>query len=181
MLYDNDTGVELLTYVQQLINDGLAVDVGDNAGGYDNLLKLADEKEPAAMTIATSASLGPVIAILDGGQFPQIAADRRRRRADARTEGANGAIVGGASMWITDSGNDAKAAAAWDFLQYLTSAQPQSTFSAATGYIAVARRRPVARPAEDDAGQRPALRRGPRPAQPDRRRADVGRARCSVR
>ena len=40
-------------------------------------------------------------------------------------------------MWITDSGNDAKEAAAWDFIQYLTSAQQQSTFSAATGYVAV--------------------------------------------
>jgi sn-glycerol 3-phosphate transport system substrate-binding protein len=136
VLYNNDTGVGLLTDVQQLIKDGLAVDVGDNAGGYDNLLKLADETEPAAMSIATSASLGPVIAILDGGQFPQIAATDVGVGPMPGPEGANGAIVGGASMWITDSGNDAKAAAAWDFLRYLTSAQSQSTFSAATGYIA---------------------------------------------
>ena len=88
------------------------------------------------MSIATSASLGPVINILNGGQFPQLTADDIGVGPMPGPEGANGAIVGGASMWITDSGNDAKEAAAWDFLQYLTAAQQQSTFSAATGYIA---------------------------------------------
>ena len=43
VLYDNDTGVDLLTQVQSLIKDGLAVYVGDNASGQDNLLKLADD------------------------------------------------------------------------------------------------------------------------------------------
>ena len=33
VLYDGPAGVELLTYVQSLIADGLAVYVGDNAGG----------------------------------------------------------------------------------------------------------------------------------------------------
>ena len=32
----------LLTLLQSMINDGLAVNVGDNASGLDNLLKLAD-------------------------------------------------------------------------------------------------------------------------------------------
>ena len=136
VLYDNDTGVDLLTQMQQLIKDGLAVDVGDNAGGFDNLLKLADEKEPAAMSIATSASLGPAINILNGGQFPQLTAEDIGVGPMPGPNGAKGAIVGGASMWITDRGNDAKEAAAWDFLQYLTGAQQQSTFSSATGYIA---------------------------------------------
>ena len=136
VLYDNDTGVSLLTQVQQLIDDGLAVSVGDNTSGYDNLLKLGDDKEPAAMTIATSASLGPVLDILAGGQFPKIGPDDVGVGPMPGPEGAKGAIVGGASMWITDTGDDAKEAAAWDFLQYLTTAQSQSTFSAATGYIA---------------------------------------------
>ena len=136
VLYDNDTGVDLLTQMQQLIADGLAIDVGDNTSGLDNLLKLVDDKEPAAMTIATSASLGPALNVLAGGQFPQFTVDDLGVGPLPGPEGAKGAIVGGASMWITDSGSDAKKAAAWDFIKYLTSAQSQSTFSAATGYIA---------------------------------------------
>ena len=73
VLFNAPAGVDVLTYLQQLLNDGLAVNVGDNTQtGFDNLLKLADDKEPAAMTIATSASLGQVLAVLAGGQFPNL-------------------------------------------------------------------------------------------------------------
>lgn len=136
VLYDNDTGVNLLTEVQQLIKDGLAMSVGDNASGFDNLLKLADAKEPAAMTINTSAALSTAIDTVKGGQFPQLTADDIGIGPLPGPDGANGAIVGGAAMWMTDSGNDAKVAATWDFLKYITAAQQQSDFAANTGYIA---------------------------------------------
>ena len=61
VLYDNAEGQSLLTLLQSMIGEGLAVNVGDNAGGIDNLLKLADNAEPAAMTIATSAAIGGVL------------------------------------------------------------------------------------------------------------------------
>ena len=51
--------------------------------------------------------------------------------------GAPGALIGGASLWITADKGDAKAAAAWDFITYLISAQTQSTWAAATGYVPV--------------------------------------------
>ena len=57
VLYNNDTGVQLLTFMQSMVTDGLAVNVGDNTDGFDDLLKLADPQQPAAMTIDTSASL----------------------------------------------------------------------------------------------------------------------------
>ena len=74
-----------MTEVQSLINDGLAVTVGDNPSGQDALLKLADPASPAAMAIATSAALGTVLAVLDGGLIPGHHERRRRRRPDART------------------------------------------------------------------------------------------------
>ncbi len=63
-------GVDLMTDVQSLIDDGLAVTVGDNPSGQDALLKLADPDSPAAMAIATSAALGTVLSVLDGGLIP---------------------------------------------------------------------------------------------------------------
>ncbi|MFT3851583.1 MAG: ABC transporter substrate-binding protein [Ilumatobacteraceae bacterium] len=136
VLYDDDTGIDLLTQVQQLVKDGLAMSVGDNATGFDNLLKLADAKEPAAMTINTSAALSTAIDTVKGGQFPQLTADDIGIGPLPGPNGAKGAIVGGAAMWMTDSGNDAKVAATWDFLKYITAAQQQSQFAADTGYIA---------------------------------------------
>ncbi|MCU1502792.1 MAG: hypothetical protein JWM12_2146, partial [Ilumatobacteraceae bacterium] len=138
VLYNDATGVDLLTQLQSMINDKLAVDVGDNSGtGYDNLLKLADKEQPAAMTIATSASLGSVINILNGGQFPGISADDIGVGPLPGPQGAKGAIVGGASLWMSNSGDPAKIAASWDFEKFMVAAQAQSDFSAATGYIAV--------------------------------------------
>ena len=72
VLYAGPTGVAIMTEVQSMINDGLAVTVGDNASGQDALLKLADPASPAAMTIATSAAIGTVMSVLDGGLIPGI-------------------------------------------------------------------------------------------------------------
>ena len=52
-------------------------------------------------------------------------------------DGKPGALVGGASLWVVDSGDDVRTAAAWDFITYLTAAQQQSQWSSATGYIPV--------------------------------------------
>lgn len=136
VLYDNQTGIDLLTFLQGMINDGLAVNVGDNSTtGYDNLLKLADQQEPAAMTIATSASLGPVLQVLASGQFPNINADQVGVGPMPGPDGKPGALIGGASLWMVDSGDDVRTAAAWDFLTYLTGAEQQSEWAVATGYV----------------------------------------------
>ena len=58
--------------MQQLMHDGLAVNVGDNPSGQDVLLKMADPAEPAAMGITTSAGLGTVISVTDAGLIPGI-------------------------------------------------------------------------------------------------------------
>jgi sn-glycerol 3-phosphate transport system substrate-binding protein len=136
VLYNNQTGVDLLTFLQQMINDKLAVNVGDNSqSGYDNLLKMADEKEPAAMTINTSASLGPVLQVLGTGQFPNINADDVGVGPMPGPDGKPGMLIGGASLWVVDSGDDARTAATWDFITYLVAAQQQSEWAAATGYV----------------------------------------------
>ncbi len=75
VLYNDATGADLLGQMKSLIDSGLAVNVGDNASGFDDLLKMADNTAPAAMTIHTSAALGSVLEILRGGQFPNIGAD----------------------------------------------------------------------------------------------------------
>ena len=84
VLYAGPAGVDVMTQVQALINDGLAVTVGDNPNGQDTFLKLADQAAPAAMTIGTSAALGTLKAVLDGGLVPGQDQRRSRGRADAR-------------------------------------------------------------------------------------------------
>ncbi len=137
VLFDGPVGVGLLTKVQSLVTDGLAVDVGDNPTGRDTLLKMADPAKPAAMTIYSSAGIGPVIKILGGGLIPGITSDQIGIGPMPGPGAVASAIVGGASLYVVADKGDAKAAAAWDFIKYLTSAQTQSTWATATGYVPV--------------------------------------------
>ncbi|MGL4358732.1 MAG: extracellular solute-binding protein, partial [Cetobacterium sp.] len=49
----------------------------------------------------------------------------------------NGSVVGGASLWITNSSADSTQKAAWDFIKYATSKDVQSYWSINTGYYPV--------------------------------------------
>jgi sn-glycerol 3-phosphate transport system substrate-binding protein len=137
VLFDNATGVELFTYLQQLVADGWAYNVGDNASGQDAFLKIADQAQPGAMTIGTSAALGTVLAAIGAGIAPGIAVEDLGVGPMPGPNGSTTVLVGGASLWISADKDDAKAAAAWDFISYLLSAESQSTWAAATGYVPV--------------------------------------------
>lgn len=137
VLYDNELGVELLTFLQDMINDGLAVNVGDNASGTDSLLKLADQSAPAAMVMFTSAALGTVFNALGGGTIPGLTPDDVGVGPMPGPGDVPAVQVGGASLWIAGDKTDEQTAAAWDFVTYLLGAQSQSTWAADTGYVPV--------------------------------------------
>lgn len=137
VLYDNDLGVELLTFMQNMIDDGLAVSVGDNASGQDSFLKMVDPASPGAMTIGTSAALATVIQALGGGIAPGFTPDDFGVSPMPGPGDTPAVQVGGASLWIVADKSDEEIAAAWDFITYLTGAQTQSTWAASTGYVPV--------------------------------------------
>lgn len=133
--FDDATGVGLMTFLQTLVSSKLAVNVGANDSGQDTLLKMADKTQPAAMSINTSAGLAQVITILQAGTFPGLSPEDIGIGPMPGPATEPGVNVGGASLWIVDHKNDAKAAAAWDYIQFLTNAQSQSTWAADTGYV----------------------------------------------
>ena len=137
VLYDNDLGVELLTFMQDMINDGLAVSIGDNAGGQDSFLKLVDKESAGAMAIGTSAALATVIQALGGGIAPGLTSDDFGVGPMPGPGEIPAVQVGGASLWIVADKSDEQTAAAWDFITYMTEAQTQSTWAASTGYVPV--------------------------------------------
>lgn len=137
VLFDGPVGVGLLAELKDLVVNGGAVYVGENPSGQDSLLKLADQSAPGTMTISTSAGLGPVLQFVEGGIIPGIGPEDIGVGPMPSPNGAPGALIGGNSLWITADKGDAKAAAAWDFTHWLLSAEVQSAFAAATGYVPV--------------------------------------------
>jgi sn-glycerol 3-phosphate transport system substrate-binding protein len=137
VLFAGDTGVELLTFLQKMVDDGLAVDVGALTALPDNLLKMVDPKEPAAMTIYTSAGIGPVLSLLSGGSYAGFqAADLGIGPMPGPTVNP-GVLVGGAALWLPKGKPDAETAAAWDFVKFLVAPEQQSEWAAATGYVPI--------------------------------------------
>ena len=49
----------------------------------------------------------------------------------------NGVVIGGAALWLIDSEDEAINAAAWDFMKFMTTADPQVTWHTGTGYFPV--------------------------------------------
>lgn len=133
VVYDTPATVDLLTQVQSMVTDGLAIYVGDNATGTDQLLKLADQSAPAAMTIATSAFIGGIMDALSGGLIPGFTREDLGI-APMPGPGEPGALVGGAALYVVAGKPDVEAAAAWDYVSYLTGPAAQSVLAAGTGY-----------------------------------------------
>ena len=137
VLFDSASGVELMTFVQDMINDGLAVSIGDNSSGQDTFLKLIDPAADGAMTIGTSAALGGVLSAIDGGLAPGLTAADVGIGPMPGPSPEPAVNLGGASLWIVDGKGDEKAAAAWDYITYLVTAEAQSQWASKTGYVPV--------------------------------------------
>jgi sn-glycerol 3-phosphate transport system substrate-binding protein len=133
--FDEQFGVDLLTFLQDMIDDELAFYVGDNASGSDHFLKLADPERPATMTIGTSAALGTVVAALSGGLVEGLTPDDIGIAPLPSFTDTKGFFVGGAANYIVAGKDDVTTAAVWDYLTYLVSAEAQSQWSVDTGYM----------------------------------------------
>jgi sn-glycerol 3-phosphate transport system substrate-binding protein len=137
VLFDSPTGAELYGFLQDLVNDGYAVNVGDNASGQDTFLKIADQQQPAAMTIGTSAALGTVLNAVEAGLAPGISRDDIGIGPMPGPNANPAVLVGGAALWIVDGKGDPQSAAVWDYIKFMLSAESQSQWAAATGYVPV--------------------------------------------
>ena len=126
-----------MTFLQKLVTDGLAVDVGALTSLPDNLLKMVDPKEPAGMTIYSSAGIGAVISLLSGGSYAGFAATDLGIGPMPGPTVNPGVLVGGAALWLPQGKADAETAGAWDYLKYLVAPEQQSAWAAATGYVPV--------------------------------------------
>jgi sn-glycerol 3-phosphate transport system substrate-binding protein len=137
VLFDTPDAVDLLTFAQDLEADGLAFYVGEDPRGIDGLLKLADPEQPAAMTIASSGALGGILSFVEGGAIPGITSDDIGVGPMPGPSDTPSATIGGAALYIVRDRGDAPAAAAWDYIEYVITAEAQSFWADASGYAPV--------------------------------------------
>ncbi len=130
-VFDTPTGVQIFTYLDQLVTSGDAdTNSANGADAYDNLLGVGSGKY--AMTVDTSAALGTIEELLS--QYPNV----ELGVAHLPTLQANpsgGVEPGGSALWISKKSTPAEQAASWEYIAFLDSTSSQATWSAGTGYI----------------------------------------------
>jgi sn-glycerol 3-phosphate transport system substrate-binding protein len=132
VLFNNELGLEIFTWLKEMVDEGLALNVGRNPSGADHLLAIGSSD--AAMTIGTSAALGSVFQVLESGQFPDVEVGVAPMPG---IEGDGGVLVGGASLWITNRSSSEKQEAARVFAQWLNEPEQQAAWHAGTGYLPI--------------------------------------------
>lgn len=117
---------KILTMWKKASDEGVMPNVG-REGGHPEFIA-----GQSAVTFGSTASLRQLLTEVDGrfeigtAYYPGI---------DAEDKG--GVSIGGASLWMIESGDDAKKQATWEFIQYLVSPEAQAEWNVGTGYFPV--------------------------------------------
>ena len=107
-------------------DEGVAPNVGRTGGQAEFV------SGQSAITLASTATLRQILTEVDGrfevgtAYFPALSA-----------EDEGGVSIGGASLWMIESEDEAKKDATWDFMQYLVTPEIQAQWNADTGYFPV--------------------------------------------
>jgi sn-glycerol 3-phosphate transport system substrate-binding protein len=131
VVFDNRVGREIFTWMQDMVDQGLAVVNSDEGpSSVDNVLGIRAKQQ--AMTIDSSAGLGRISAVIASGEGGGVSVGVGPMPAP---EGDGGVLVGGAALYIPKDSPPAQQAAAWDLIKFLVSPERQAEWAAATGYV----------------------------------------------
>ena len=124
----NGAGVDIMNVWKKAITEDYAPylnQVNDDA-------KQAFINGDIAITLESTAALKTLLSNVGDnfeigvGYFPSINADD-----------VGGVSVGGGSLWAFETGDEAREAAVWEFVKYMTNAENQAFWNAQTGYFPV--------------------------------------------
>jgi sn-glycerol 3-phosphate transport system substrate-binding protein len=124
--FNDATGVEVFDFLTGLIADGHAPNLGNTWSDTDSVFFAGD----AAMIFdSTSGTRG----FQDNASFTVETAYIPHSDSSER----NGVVIGGAALWLIDSGDEAVNKASWDFMNFMVKEDPQVVWHTGTGYFPV--------------------------------------------
>ncbi len=134
-VYDDATGREIFTWLSGMVKDGLATTNADlGTGNFDNLLGIQSGSH--AMAFDTSAALGTISAVLNGGAAPDVELGVAPFPAPGKAA-RGGVLVSGGALYMVNKSAPAKQAAAWEFLKFLDNPTNMTEWAIGTGYIPI--------------------------------------------
>ena len=135
---NNPTNQKLFQWWQDMVKQGLAMKLDSNTDNGDN----AFSSGTVAMALESTGSLGGFTSGAAAAAHPFTVGTGFFPKVDAANTG--GPIIGGASLWITNRGDQVKERAAWELVKFLASKDSQVTWHTSTGYF------PISKGALDD-------------------------------
>jgi len=132
-VFNGPEGKAIFEWWADMVQSGLAFNVGRNPSGADHLMAIASGR--ASMTIGSSAALRSVFDIIEAGGAKGVKLGVGPMPAAQSEEG--GIVVGGASLWIVKARPEAEQEAAWKFLKFLVDADQQADWYAGSGYFPI--------------------------------------------
>jgi sn-glycerol 3-phosphate transport system substrate-binding protein len=127
--FNNETGQKWLEFLKSLLDDGSGVNY---ASGSPQAAFVSGQ---AAFHFDSIASLRGISASATKNGI-ELGVAYMPRRAGAEV---GRTIIGGASLWLLDTGTPEQQAGAWEFLKFATQTDTQGWWSANTGYYPVTR------------------------------------------
>ena len=131
--FDDALGRSIFKWWSGMLDDHLAQSTSGTS--YDNLLAIGSGIAP--ITLDTSASLGTILQVLNGGQYANIKLGVGPIPSPGSKPVKTGGIfIGGAGLYMVKK-SAATQDAAWQFIKYLTKPAQQAAWAAASGYVPV--------------------------------------------
>ncbi|MBK8901246.1 MAG: ABC transporter substrate-binding protein [Anaerolineaceae bacterium] len=127
VMFNQGVGVEVFDFLTGLIADGYSPNLGNTWTDTDTVFLAG---EAAMMFDSTAGTRG----LQDSAEFE--VGTMFIPYADSAGE-RNGVVIGGAALWLIDSGNEAENAAAWEFMKFMAEEAQQVTWHTGTGYFPV--------------------------------------------
>jgi sn-glycerol 3-phosphate transport system substrate-binding protein len=130
VLFDNDTGRWVYQWWHDVVDEGLAFNVGRNPTFADGFMAIASGR--AAMTISYSAALRSVIDTLEKG----MKGIELGVGALPGAPGGTGApLLTGRNLWILNPRPEREQEAAWKFIKWLVQPEQQAEWLVGSGYL----------------------------------------------
>jgi len=125
-VFNEGQGVEVFTFLTNLYAQGYAPNLGNTWTDTDATFFA----EQAAMIFDSTAGAR---SMQDGSDFEV----RTNFIPHSDSSDRNGVIIGGAALWLIDSGDEKVNAAAWEFMKHMAATEQQVTWHTGTGYFPV--------------------------------------------
>jgi sn-glycerol 3-phosphate transport system substrate-binding protein len=124
-VFNQGEGVEVFTFLTDLIQGGYAPNLGSTWTETDSTFITGQ----AAIMIDSTSD----VSIIENSEFNVGTAYIPHTDSSER----NGVIIGGAALWLIDSGDEAQNAAAWQFMKFMAAPEQQITWHTGSGYFPV--------------------------------------------